>query len=355
MSVIIPQSIASEVRANARLNQGVLTPGLLAYLYEAKLFKLFVPEQLNGLMLPLPDALRVFEQASRIDGSFGWLVTIGSGGGFFSAALPPAQARELFSGANAVVAGSGHANGLARPVEGGYLVDGEWPYCSGSTYASLYTANCRIEGMKDDIRSFAFLPDQVEVIPDWNSFGLRGTESHSIAVKGAFVPAERTFSIMSEPHYDDAIFRYPFLPFAQTSFAAVCLGICRHFLEEARAFIESRREVWETARLGRYANADRVVAGQTAGLETDGRNFYEAVERTWAAFEDRGRMSDAEQAEVGEACQRLASHTLEYANIVFRLLGMAVLMEDHPINRIWRDLHTVAQHSVLVPASADES
>ncbi|QJD86644.1 acyl-CoA dehydrogenase [Cohnella herbarum] len=350
----IPESIVREVRDNAANGDrnGRLTPTILNYIYDAKLFKVFVPEQLNGLMLPLPDALRVFEQAARVDGSFGWLVTIGSGGGFFSATLPPAQARELFGGTNAVVAGSGHANGIARPVEGGYLVSGQWKYCSGSTYASLFTANCRIEGLEGEetiIRSFAFLPDQVNIIQDWNSFGLKGTESHSISVDNAYVPSDRTFDIMDNPNYDDPIFRYPFMPFAQTSFAAVSLGICRHFAEEARSFAEEKREEWSRSRSQRMEGLLRALGEQDASLKAVADQFYETVERTWTSFGTNGEMTEQQQLEVGTISQRLAKSTLAYAHMIFPLLGMAVLMEDNAINAIWRDLHTVTQHSVLVP------
>ncbi|WP_239616201.1 acyl-CoA dehydrogenase [Cohnella mopanensis] len=349
--ITIPEDIVREVRENADRGDhaGQLTPRILDYIYEAKLFKLFVPKELNGLMLPLPEALRVFEQASRIEGSFGWLVTIGSGGGFFSATLPPDQAKALFSGANAVVAGSGHANGIARRVDGGYAVNGQWKYCSGSTYASVFTANCRVDGGDGtEIRSFAFLPEQVNIIRDWNSFGLKVTESHSIAVHNAFVPTERTFDIMSAPNYDDPIFRYPFMPFAQTSFASVCLGICRHMVDESRAFAEGKREEWSNTRPERLEGLLRTLGEQEAMLETAAERFYETVERTWELFVGQGALTEERQLEVEQASRGLARSTLAYAHAIFPLLGMAVLMEDNLINRIWRDLHTVTQHSVLV-------
>jgi alkylation response protein AidB-like acyl-CoA dehydrogenase len=350
----IPECITSEVRDNANSmdNSGPLTPQILEYVYEAKLFKLFVPTDLGGLMLPLPEALRVFEMASWIDGSFGWLVTIGSGGGFFSATLPLEQSRLLFGNAKAVVAGSGHPNGSARPVEGGYVVSGKWKYCSGSTYASLFTANCRIEkepGIESEILSFVFLPEQVTIIPDWNSFGLKATESHSISVEEAFVPTERTFDIMSTPHYDDPIFRYPFLSFAQTSFAAVCLGLCRHFLEEARSFATGQQAEWTQTRPMRIAALLNAIKAQEASFEAAAWRFYETVERSWTNFVGSTRLSEQEEQEIGRCCQAVAGISLETAHKIFPLLGMTVLMEDNLINRIWRDLHTVTQHSLLVP------
>lgn len=349
----IPISLVHAAKQYASLPEGTSLPSeMLAGIYEAKLFKLFVPKDLNGLMLPLPDALRVFAEASEIDGTFGWLVTIGSGGGFFSATLPPEEAQKQFAPANAVVAGSGLPSGVAHPVEGGYRVSGQWKYCSGSTFASLYTANCRIDRGSEaepEIRSFAFLPDQVRIIRDWNSFGLKGTDSHSMAVDDVFVPEERTFSIMSLPNYDDPIFRYPFLPFAQTSFAAVCLGICRHFLAEAELFVAAKRAEWEPAKPGRAEETKSAISRQEAKLEAEAAKFYETVERTWNAFLAAGEMTEENQAEVGTVCRKLSGSVLAYAHAIFPLLGMAVLMEDHPINRIWRDLHTVTQHAVLVP------
>lgn len=349
----IPDKVVHEVRENANNKDtaGALTPQILAYIYEAKLFKLFMPKDLGGLMLPLPEALRVFERAAWIDGSFGWLVTIGSGGGFFSATLPVEESRLLFGNVKAVVAGSGHPNGIARSVEGGYEVSGQWKFCSGATYASLFTANCSIEGepgTEPEIRSFAFLPEQVRVIKDWNSFGLKATESHSISVEQAFVPAGRTFSIMSPPHYNDPIFRYPFLPFAQTSFAAVCLGICRHFLEEARSFAAQRQAEWTQTRPLRIVALLHILADHEALFEAAASRFYETVEKTWADFVGSGQLSEQDEREVGRCSQEVASVSLACAHAIFPQLGMAALMEDSLVNRIWRDLHTVTQHSVLV-------
>lgn len=334
-----------------------IDPLLLDYIYEHKLFKLFVPKSLGGLMLPLPEALRVFEEAAWIDGSFGWLVTIGSGGGFFTATLPPEQASELFGHDKAVVAGSGHPNGVARRVDGGYIVSGRWSTCSGATFASVFTANCRIaqddgQVTKDTpYRSFAFLPDQVEIIRDWNAFGMRATDSHSIVVQEAFVPAERTFDILSPPRFDDPIFRYPFMAFAQTSFAAVTLGVARHFIEEAAAFAESITVDWSQEKPERLAALRARVVTQEAALAAASAQFYAIVVATWPGFVQAGALSAEEEQEIGRLGQQTAKVALAAAHDIFPLLGMTALMEDHPLNRTWRNLHTVTQHSVLVAYS----
>ena len=356
MGVLFTDEFVLEARKrSAGMEQArTIDPMLLDYIYEHKLFKQFVPKSLGGLMLPLPEALRAFEKASWIDGSFGWLVTIGSGGGFFSATLPSEQARELFGHDKAVVAGSGHPNGIARQVEGGYLVNGRWSTCSGATFASVFTANCRIAGDDGQVtkdspyRSFAFLPDQIEIIHDWNAFGMRATDSHSIAVQQAFVPAERTFDIMSPPRFDDPIFRYPFMAFAQTSFGAVSLGIGRHFVEEAASFADSKTAEWSESKPERLTALRARIESQSHALASASSRFYAIVDETWPEFVQTGVLTTEQEGEIARLSQQAAKVALAAAHDIFPLLGMAALMEDHPLNRTWRDLHTVTQHSVLV-------
>ncbi|MFC3799969.1 acyl-CoA dehydrogenase [Cohnella sp. GCM10012308] len=343
---------------------GRLSPEILERIYEERLFKLFVPNELNGRMTPLPDAARIFEQAAYADGSFGWLVTIGSGGGFFAATLPEETAETLFADRRAVIAGSGHPTGIAKAVPGGYHVNGSWKYCSGSGYASFYTANCIVErsGSADrpvdgdaaagaprtpEIRSFAFLPEQVEIVRDWNAMGLQATESHTIRVADAFVPDARTFDIASEPRYDDPIYRYPFLPFAQVSFAAVVLGLGLRFLDEAAALADAKRAEWDRAYVGRYGRVSDAIAGQRRLLAAVADRFYGETESSWRTFADTRALPDEVVLRVGDACAEAARLAVAAAHEIWPMLGMTALMQRETVNRVWRDLHTAAQHGVL--------
>ncbi|RUS46779.1 acyl-CoA dehydrogenase [Cohnella sp. AR92] len=330
---------------------GRIDDWLLEQVYDERLFKLFVPNEYNGRMTPLPEALKLFERAAWADGALGWLVTIGSGGGFFAATIPEREARALFSGREAVLAGSGLPTGKAIPVEGGYRVNGRWQFCSGSTFASFFTANCLIEreGQPDEMRSFAFRPEQVEIIRDWNSFGLRATASHSISVADAFVPAEMTFDIVSEPRFEDAIYRYPFLPFAQVSFASASLGMSRHFLEECRLFLEQKSGIWREKNPARLKALEDCLGEQERRREEASEAFYRTVEATWAEFEASRELPEESWKEISRVSQEAAAIARAGSEAIFPLLGMTALQHDHPLNRTWRDLHTVTQHSVLLP------
>lgn len=362
--------------------QGEIEDWLLELTYEAKLFKLFVPRELGGLGAGLPEALRVFERAAWTDGAYGWLVTIGAGGGFFCATLPEREAAELFSPREAVLAGSGMPTGEAKPVDGGYVVNGSWKFCSGSTFASFFTANCWIDrasgaGREDahgaasestggregangegggiragagrEMRSFAFLPAQVEIVRDWNPLGMRATASHSIVVRDAFVPESMTFDISAEPRLAHPIYRVPFLAFAQASFAAVAIGVARHYLEEARAFAERKAPEWSAGSPRRLEALQGAIEAAESRLVAAAERFYAETASAWAAFEADVSAPEERWAAAGLASVEAAEAARGGAQAVFPLLGMTALMSEHPLSRTWRDLHTVTQHSVLLP------
>lgn len=352
--------------------EGKLPQQLLQWIYERGLFKLFVPAELQGNMTELPEALKWFEHTSWINGSFGWLVTIGSGGGFFAPFMTPEVAKDAYKRKDAVVAGSGHPSGTAVKVEGGYRVSGRWKFCSGSTYATVFTANCSVkdqpepdavvesEGISTElsakatevepvIRSFVFWPDEVEIVQDWNAFGLKATESHSIVVHDVFVPDERTFSIM-EPNglYDNPIYSYPFLPFAEASFAAVSIGLATHFLEEARNIAERNRTVWEHASVNRYEAILNKIMVQNELLTKAASAFYQAIEQSWNEHSQGKVLTDTDVQKVSLRCKEAGHAALSSANALFPYLGIHAVMEDAPINQIYRDLQTVCHHSLLV-------
>jgi len=91
------------------------------------LFRLWIPKRCGGFELDLPEALQIYEAAARLDGSIGWAVMIGSGGGLFAAYLDSPTASSIYARPESVVAGSGAPDGRAFREKGGYRVSGCWP------------------------------------------------------------------------------------------------------------------------------------------------------------------------------------------------------------------------------------
>lgn len=341
------QLIRSQVVQMEKLGQ--LTPEVLEIIYEKRLFKLFIPDELNGRMTSFPEAIQLFEDAAWIDGSFGWLVQIGSGAGFFVTTMKEKLAAEVFTKQDVYIAGSDRPNGIAKKVDGGYIVTGSWPFCSGSMHATIFTANCILETDDDrngTIQAFAFTPEQVKIEQDWHAFGLKATNSYTIHVKDAFISEERVFDAY-HPHfyYDDPVFHYPFVPFAEANIAATTIGIARHFFDEARAFALTKKKNWGSAR---YTFVTNKIEEMEPPFNAAVRAFHQAVEQSWMTHVSRKECSEEELQAISKQSKVAAQHAVHGAQMLFRYLGMDAIMENTNINRIYRDLHTASQHKLLV-------
>lgn len=328
---------------------GQVTDEVLQLIYDYRLFHLFVPDELEGRMTPLPEAVRIFQECSRIDGNLGWLVTIGAGGGFFASFMTPEVSRNVYAHRTAVIAGSGMPSGTARRVPGGYRVEGSWKYCSGSTHATAFTANAMIlpedEALVSEseenpsIRSFILMPDQIHIDSDWNAFGLKATSSHRITAKDVFVPEEMTFDITDQKAYGhELIYAYPFLPFAQASFAAVTLGIAEHFLEEAEALLMQKPS-------HPHVTSQFIKLQET--LRDSENAFHSCISQSWSVLLEEGQLSPEVESNVSALCISTAQISLQCGQEMFPLLGLSAAMENSAVNRTWRDLQTSCQHALL--------
>jgi alkylation response protein AidB-like acyl-CoA dehydrogenase len=89
---------------------------------------MLVPRSHGGLELGLPAALEIIVALSKIDGSVGWTVAIGSGGDLFAPLLPRDTYEEIDrSGPDAVIAGSAQPAGTAEAAAGGSTDGGRSP------------------------------------------------------------------------------------------------------------------------------------------------------------------------------------------------------------------------------------
>jgi alkylation response protein AidB-like acyl-CoA dehydrogenase len=348
------RATALEADRRARLPETVVRT-----LQELHLFRLWIPRSYGGLELALPDTLQIYESAARIDGSVGWAVMIGAGGGLFAAYLEPETAAAIFAPDDAVIAGSGAPEGHAERTAGGYRVTGRWRFASGADYATTFTANCVVtdggrplvaEEGEPLIRAMAFTPSQVAIVPTWDSSGMRGTGSHDIEVRDVFVPEERSFSVFTDPPLETGpLYRVPFLTVTELSVAAVALGIARHALDAFGALARRKKSLGsdqtlaeDTVVQARYAESHARWRLAQAGLATLASQAWEA------ALTGRPSTPD-ELAEVTASCAACVSALRGAVDDLAGLAGMTAIAVDDELARAWRDLQAVGAHVAVAP------
>jgi indole-3-acetate monooxygenase len=339
---------------DARLPEAVVRA-----LLGARLFRLWIPQRYGGFELDLPETLRVYEAAAAIDGSIGWAVMIGAGGGLFAARLDGPVAEEIYSPPDALIAGSGAPDGRAEQLAGGYRVTGRWRYASGADYATTFTANCIVtsngHAISDSdgrplIRAMAFEPSQVKVVRTWNASGMRGTGSHDFKVADVFVPQRRTFNVFSDPPREPgALYRLPFTVLTEFPVAAVALGIARHALEVFATLARAKRSAGSDAPLA----DDSTVRLQYAQSHTRWRfahaHIHELAREAWHVAL-AGRSLDArEQAEITASCTLCVTDLCLAIGQLAALAGMSAILGGQEFARAWRDLQTLGAHISVSP------
>ncbi len=330
---------------------GMLPQDVLDYIYEQRLFKLFTPKELGGMDLNLVEGVKIFQQMSALDGNFGWLITIGTGGNAFIPTFSKEICEKIYSPKEAVIAGSGYPTGIAVKTIGGYYVTGQWKYCSGSNYALTFTMNCLIEedGIKTEkIISCSVNPHDVEILNDWSAMGLKATASHTIRVNNVWVPQEATFQLgVIRNDYGNSVHSFPFTTFAEASFLGVCLGMTENFLEEAFALMKQRNH--DGSRTERIGAFQFLWMQQHKRFKQCEEQFYATLSVFWQQHQKGEQLTEEELSQFTQLAKDIAAACLEIANNLIRCLGMDAITETSTINRIWRNLYTAAQHGFLTP------
>jgi indole-3-acetate monooxygenase len=323
------------------------------------LYKVAAPACFGGAEADPATTIEVIEAISEADGSIGWVLMIGIETVGISASL---MDRELAAGLFAeqpdlVMCGALNPQGRARRVEGGWRVDGRWPFASGCHHASLFWGQC-VAGDTDPVRLIEVLVPRssYEIVDTWHVNGLRGTGSHDVLVRDLFVPDSMTTEVRAhKPDHEGALFRLP--PFTRLAYnkVGVATGIARAALD---AFVElaeskqprlSSRALRERPRAQlRYAEAEAALRGARAFV-------FDAVGDVWDTV-CRGGVADRRQrALVRLACSHACQEAIRAVELVHEAAGTSANFEDSPIGRARRDVAVVAQQVMVAPQFIEDA
>lgn len=335
---------------------GQLHAGQLDIIYREKWFKLFVPAAYGGLEYSLPQALRTEEALAWVDGSLGWTVTLCSGANWFAGYIEPEIAARVFTNEKVCLAGSGRPSGTAKRNPQGYEITGNWNYATGAPHATQLTTSCIIEEngevLKDEtghpvVRAFWFYTREVTMHKTWQSTGMIATASESFSIQSLQVPENRCFYIHPDHSYlQQAVYHYPFLQFAEATLAVNFSGMALRFLELARPVITGKKNKPHV-----QAGFIDTIIDKLSQYEKDWQrsrqSFYEAIEQSWRQMIQTKTVEPALLQQISQTSRALALLSRQLTDELYPYCGLTAADPRTEINRVWRNLHTATQHSLL--------
>ncbi|MFV0607117.1 MAG: acyl-CoA dehydrogenase family protein [Niabella sp.] len=335
---------------------GTLHPEQLSIIYKNKWFKIFVPEVYGGLQMSLPDALKLEEDLARIDGSLGWTVTLCAGANLFVGYIDAGLSKTIFLDKYVCLGGSGAATGIAEITDNGYCINGQWKYATGAPHLTHFTANCVIQKNETPvlneegnplITSFIFEKNEVEIIPDWNTMGLKATASHRFKINNLHVNANRAFVINNAHTVEkNPIYHYPFLQLAETTLAVNSLGMAEHFLD-AVCRLKDTMQNFTTSKDSRLLYFSKKIKHFQTTLIQHKETFYSAVEKSWRLLISDNTIEVDLQENISYLSKELACVSRTLIADLYPLCGISATENNTEINRILRDAFTGSQHALL--------
>jgi indole-3-acetate monooxygenase len=324
---------------------------VLSAIKEAGLVRMVTPKSLGGLEVDPVTCARVVEEISHFDSATGWTLQAANSGDFYCARLPDEGANEIYSkGPDTVIALAINPPMEATPVDGGYRVSGQNPLASNISDADWFMTLVRIEG-EEGLRG-AFIPRKDFSIADtWRSMGMRGTDSNDVVVKDAFVPTRLTWSLTPtfEPgsHFTGPLYDYPSLGEGIFILAPVGLGIARHALEAFKRLARDKTPFMSATALRGRPVAQLALGKAEAVLSSARTHFYEKVTEAWDRTLAGRASSDEEKVTLMLAAVHLMQSAAETVDQICRVSGTSGIYETSPLERAFRDIHTLRHHGFV--------
>ncbi|UUU30204.1 acyl-CoA dehydrogenase family protein [Streptomyces sp. CA-210063] len=327
---------AEQADADRRLPRPVVEK-----IVEAGFARHFVPARWGGSAGSVTDLLHAVSAVAEGCTSAGWCASVIAGAGRMGAFLPLEGQRELWAkGADTVVVGALMPRGRATVVSGGWRISGEWNYASAVDFSdwALVCALVPLDGR--EVPWFFALPrEDYDVAGTWASAGMRGTGSNSLVADDVFVPAHRGFArqdmITGRGVGSDApCHTTPLRLVSGLLFGAPALGAARAAL---RGYAEH---------VAPSAGDDPAVRTTLARAAIDADGAGLLMERA-AKVVDAGRADSLDLVRNPAYCAYAVERVVDLVERLVRAAGSSALSEGNPLERVWRDVHSLGSHVAL--------
>jgi len=320
---------------------------------EAGFFKILQSKAYGGYELP-PEVLTdvIFEVASAC-GSSGWTLAVLALHQWEVEFLSDDTIAEIWGKDPNTLLSSAYApTGEVRPVEGGFMLSGNWPYSSGCDHAQWAIVGGirppRGPGEVPTLCSFFVPRSEYEIIDDWKVMGLAGTGSKTLRMSNVFVPEHRQHPIFGAalPPAESlsSIYKITFgLVFVEMLAAAahgMARGVLDQFIErnQTRLGAMDRSKYAENPDVHRYIAETEYVVRSARALSHENQRAAHA-----AACEGREQPSIDKARHFWEAAKSVHACT-EATSRLYSISGAHTIFEGDSLQRLFRDLNSAATH-----------
>lgn len=326
-------------------------------------FRISLPVEYGGLAYSTEEQRRVYTAVGKIAGSTGWVAWVTTTHGRWIAMYPKKTQDEVYGmewiGPRISGVLSSHGPGKARRVEGGYMVSGRWPFCSGCRHTAwtILGSLCELPDGESDMIMPIVPTSALEILDDWAVSGMKGTGSNTAQlVDELFVPEHRVMRMKdaNAGHWASAapvgqvLFLNNFLDYTTVLSGATPLGMAKGALEYYTSRLEKRGIIGTDYKVQADAAVTHFqLAEATAKIDAAERLLSEdcsELDRRAAAGEPT---DDLFQTKIKFDVAVSVRGCSEAVEILHRGSGASSIHEANPMQRYARDSRVATVHGHL--------
>lgn len=318
-----------------------------------------MPARFGGHELPFGAHTDVAMELARTCGSTGWVAgIIGSHNWWLGKYQIESQHEVWGDDPDALVAAAFASKPGAKAVakDGGYVVSGEWMWCSGVDHCgwcSLMTPIPQPSGPPDLV--MVLLKKGEYTVKDvWNAPGMKATGSNNVVVNEAFVPAHRVTRIaeLNSPASPGQklntgwVYKLPMLDVFGYSVAGPTLGAARGVLDGFIAAMTGRTGL-DASKVTDHPTLQQRVGESSAEIDA-AQALYNADMAMMRETAQAGRtLTTTDILRIKRNCSYVASLAKRAAMRLTEAMGAGGVSETHPVQMSFADTLAGAAHRAL--------
>jgi alkylation response protein AidB-like acyl-CoA dehydrogenase len=346
---------AAETEQNRRVS-----PHVLAALRSAGLFRMLLPRSLGGHETDPVTCSRVVETIAGADSAAAWTLQAGNTGAWWSARLPREGVDEIYgSDPSTLQSAAFHPPQRAVEVSGGFRITGRGPLASTIHDAEwLFLSAMVMDGDRPRLVearpvmiALVVRASEARIVDTWHSLGLRGTDSNDVVMDDIFVPSARTFPMMpvfeANPYFSGPLYRFPGMAAVIMVIAPVVLAVARGALDDFRELAARKTAFGFTNSLRERTSVQASVAKAEGMLRAARLLYYETLGRVWRGVRAGNPATIEDKADLALGGAHAASTAAAVVGMVHQLAGTTAIYERSPLERHFRDAHTLRHHGFI--------
>jgi 3-hydroxy-9,10-secoandrosta-1,3,5(10)-triene-9,17-dione monooxygenase len=273
----------------------------------------------------------------------------------------PKAAQDESYGANpdAIISAVIAPRGKAQPADGGFRLNGFWPFGSGSEHSQWLFLGAVVENEKGEVideADFLVPTREITIKDDWNVTGLRGTGSCSLVAKDVFVPKHRCLSLRAliagetpgAGLHEGWLYKSAGVPVLTLALVPCGLGAARAALDAYKERLPGRIVAYTEQEVQMNMPVTHMqVAEAATKIDAAEALLYRCADEIQAAAERSEMMEFTKRARVRMDCAWAARQCLEAVETLYLASGGSGIADSSALGRAWRDLHAVNMHGLL--------